>query len=133
MSIKKSHFILYGCKVNQYETNGMREKFIEKGYEIVDFNEIADIYIVNTCAVTNIADKKSRQILRRAKIHNKNAIVVAMGCYAQVAQKEIEKIQEVDLIIGNVGKKDIVEYVERFISKKQKNNIKGVVLNLQPF
>ena len=126
MSIKKSHFILYGCKVNQYETNGMREKFIEKGYEIVDFNEIADIYIVNTCAVTNIADKKSRQILRRAKIHNKNAIVVAMGCYAQVAQKEIEKIQEVDLIIGNVGKEDIVEYVERFISKKQKNNIKNI-------
>ena len=126
MSIKKSHFILYGCKVNQYETNGMREKFIEKGYEIVDFNDVADIYIVNTCAVTNIADKKSRQILRRAKIHNKNAIVVAMGCYAQVAQKEIEKIQEVDLIIGNVGKKDIVEYVERFINKKQKNNIKDI-------
>lgn len=126
MSIKKSHFILYGCKVNQYETNGMREKFIEKGYEIVDFNDVADIYIVNTCAVTNIADKKSRQILRRAKIHNKNAIVVAMGCYAQVAQKEIEKIQEVDLIIGNVGKEDIVEYVERFISKKQKNNIKNI-------
>lgn len=126
MSIKKSHFILYGCKVNQYETNGMREKFIEKGYEIVDFNDVADIYIVNTCAVTNIADKKSRQILRRAKIYNKNAIVVAMGCYAQVAQKEIEKIQEVDLIIGNVGKEDIVEYVERFISKKQKNNIKNI-------
>ena len=75
---KKQHFIHYGCKVNQYETNAMTQKYIEAGYKIVDFDEIADIYIVNTCTVTNMADRKSRQILRRAKQINPEAIIVAV-------------------------------------------------------
>ena len=103
-----------GCKVNQYETNAMAQKFIEAGYEVVQFSELADIYIVNTCTVTSIADRKSRQMLRRAKEINPNSILVACGCYAQVAADEIRKIKEVDLIIGNNEKKDIIEIIENF-------------------
>lgn len=103
-----------GCKVNQYETNAMAQKFIEAGYEVVQFSELADIYIVNTCTVTSIADRKSRQMLRRAKEINPNSVLVACGCYAQVAADEIRKIKEVDLIIGNNEKKDIIEIIENF-------------------
>ena len=72
------HFIHYGCKVNQYETNGMAQKFIENGYEVVEFDEKADVYVVNTCTVTNISDRKSRQMLRRAKEINPDSIIVAV-------------------------------------------------------
>ena len=98
----------------------MIQNFINKGYEIVSFEEFANIYIVNTCTVTNMSDRKSRQILRRAKEINKNAVVVAIGCYAQVAKDELEKIKEIDLVLGNSNKKDIVNKIERFI----KDNIK---------
>lgn len=111
---KKVAFFSLGCKVNQYETNAMAQKFIEAGYEVVQFSELADIYIVNTCTVTSIADRKSRQMLRRAKEINPNSILVACGCYAQVAADEIRKIKEVDLIIGNNEKKDIIEIIENF-------------------
>ena len=107
-------FILYGCKVNQYETNAMKQKFIEKGYFIKEFNESADIYVVNTCTVTNMADRKSRQIFRRAKQLNSNAILVVVGCYAQVAKKELETIDEIDLVLGNNEKNDIVNCVEEY-------------------
>ena len=119
--MKKVSFYTLGCKVNQYETNAMTQKFIEAGYEIVDLNEnIADIYIVNTCTVTNMSDRKSRQVLRRLKDKNKDAIVVAVGCYAQVAKKELEDIPEIDIALGNEEKNDIVQYVERFILEKNK-------------
>ena len=119
--MKKVSFYTLGCKVNQYETNAMTQKFQEAGYEIVNMNEsIADIYIVNTCTVTNMSDRKSRQILRRLKDKNKDAIVVAVGCYAQVAKQELEDMQEIDIALGNEEKKDIVQYVERFISEKNK-------------
>lgn len=98
--------------MNQYETNGMIQKFIDCGYEIVEFHEKADIYIVNTCTVTNISDRKSRQMLRRAKEMNKDALIVAVGCYVQVAQSEVEKMSEIDLCLGTNEKKDIVKYVE---------------------
>lgn len=121
---KKVAFVSLGCKVNQYETNAMSQEFIEAGYEVVDFNDIADIYIVNTCTVTNIADRKSRQMLRRVKDNNKDAILVASGCYAQVGKQELEKIEEIDLIIGNNEKKDIVRIIENYQSAKlqQLNN-----------
>lgn len=121
---KKVAFVSLGCKVNQYETNAMSQEFIEAGYEVVDFNDIADIYIVNTCTVTNIADRKSRQMLRRVKDNNKDAILVASGCYAQVGKQELEKIEEIDLIIGNNEKKDIVRIIENYQSAKlqQSNN-----------
>lgn len=121
---KKVAFVSLGCKVNQYETNAMSQEFIEAEYEVVDFNDIADIYIVNTCTVTNIADRKSRQMLRRVKDNNKDAILVASGCYAQVGKQELEKIEEIDLIIGNNEKKDIVRIIENYQSAKlqQLNN-----------
>ena len=89
--MKRVNFYTLGCKVNQYETNAMIQKFQEAGYEVV--NDIADIYIVNTCTVTNIADRKSRQMLRRVKENNKNAILVATGCYAQVGKNELNRIE----------------------------------------
>ena len=119
--MKKVSFYTLGCKVNQYETNAMTQKFQEAGYKIVNMNsEIADIYIVNTCTVTNMSDRKSRQVLRRLKDKNKDAIVVAVGCYAQVAKQELENMLEIDIALGNEEKNDIVQYVERFILEKNK-------------
>ena len=118
--MKKVAFCTLGCKVNQYETNGMIQKFKEANYEIVDFDKYADIYIINTCTVTNMADKKSRQMLRRAKELNKDSCVVAVGCYAQVAEDVLEKIEEIDLILGNNEKADIVKYIENFLKTKHK-------------
>ena len=115
---KKVAFVSLGCKVNQYETNAMSQEFIQAGYEVVDFNDVADIYIVNTCTVTNIADRKSRQMLRRVKEINSEAVLVACGCYAQVGKEELEKIEDIDLIIGNNEKKDIVEIVENYRQEK---------------
>ena len=92
--MKKVAFYTLGCKVNQYETNAMIEKFINSNYTIVDFESIADIYVINTCTVTNMADRKSRQIIRRTKELNPKSILMVTGCYAQVASKELEKINE---------------------------------------
>lgn len=116
--VKKVAFCSLGCKVNQYETNAMAQKFIEHGYEVVEFDEYADVYIVNTCTVTNVADRKSRQMLRRAKEINKDATLVACGCYAQVAKDELKKIPEIDVIIGNNEKNDIIQIVENHVSQK---------------
>ena len=118
--MSKVAFITLGCKVNQYETNAMAQEFLEKSYEVVEHTEIADIYVINTCTVTNMSDRKSRQMLRRVKELNENAVVVACGCYAQVAKSELEKIEEVDLILGNNEKKNIVELVEKFVKTKKK-------------
>ena len=124
----KVAFYTLGCKVNQYETNGMIQAFKTKGYDIVNFDEKADIYIVNTCTVTNIADRKSRQVLSRAKKENKDAIVVACGCYAQVSKDKLDLDKEIDLVIGNTEKKDIVKYIEDYIDSKSKvKNIDDVL------
>ena len=125
--MKTVAFITLGCKVNQYETNAMTQQFIEKGYEVVDHIKKADIYIVNTCTVTNMSDRKSRQMLRRVKELNKEAIVVACGCYAQVAKEELEKIEEINLVLGNNEKKNIVEYVETYIHHQTLNEIEDVM------
>ena len=117
---KKVAFITLGCKVNQYESNAMAQKFIEAGYNICDIKEKPDIVVVNTCTVTNIADRKSRQILRRAKEENKNTIVVATGCYVQIAKDNVDKIEEIDLSLGNVEKDKIVQIVEDYINKNKK-------------
>lgn len=127
---KKVAFHTLGCKTNQYETNGMIQKFKEANYEIVDFEEVADIYIINTCTVTNMSDRKSRQMLRRAKEINKNAIVVAAGCYAQVAKPDLEKIEEIDFILGTNEKSRIVEYIENFLqSRENKVELEDVLHN----
>ena len=115
---KSVAFISLGCKVNQYETNAMSQDFIKAGYEVKEFTDNADIYIVNTCTVTNIADRKSRQMLRRVKEINPEAVLVATGCYAQVGKEELEKIEDIDLIIGNNEKKDIVQIIEDYQNEK---------------
>ena len=118
-------FITLGCKVNQYETNAMAQKFLEKGYKVLEENngeieENPDVCIINTCTVTNMSDRKSRQMLRKMKEKNKNTIVVAVGCYAQVAKEELSKIPEIDLVLGNNEKVEIVKYVEEYIKEKVK-------------
>ena len=113
-------FITLGCKVNQYETNAMIQEFIENGYKIVDHTKKADIYVINTCTVTNMSDRKSRQMLRRVKHLNPNSIVVATGCYVQVAKTEIEDIEEINIILGNNEKKEIVKYVENYLNDKNR-------------
>ena len=115
---KKVAFCTLGCKVNQYETNAMIESFINSNYEIVNFEDKADIYVINTCTVTNMSDKKSRQMIRKAKQLNPKSVVVAVGCYAQVSKEKLEEIEEVDLILGNNEKKDVVKYVEEFEKEK---------------
>ena len=106
-----------GCKVNAYETEAMRELLCKSGYEIVSFDEVADIYIINTCTVTNIADRKSRQMLHKAKKLNKEAIIVAAGCYAQTSTEDLEKDESIDIIVGNDMKKDIVNIIESYTYK----------------
>ncbi len=118
--LKKAAFYTLGCKVNQYETNAMIEEFKNANYEIVEYEEFADVYIVNTCTVTNMSDRKSRQILRRAKEINPGAILCAVGCYAQVAKDELAKIDEIDLILGNNDKKHILAKIEDFEKKRTK-------------
>ena len=115
--MRKVAFYTLGCKVNQYETNAMAEQFIKSNYKIVDFEEVADIYVINTCTVTNMSDRKSRQIIRRVKQINPDSILAVTGCYAQVAANELENIEEIDLIIGNTEKKDIVEIIENYTEK----------------
>ena len=106
-----------GCKVNAYETEAMQEMLENHGYEIVPFKEGADIYIINTCTVTNMADRKSRQMLHRAKKMNPGAIVVATGCYVQAQEKNGEIDECIDVVIGNNKKKDIIEILEQHIKK----------------
>lgn len=108
-----------GCKVNGYEMDAMQQMLQERGYKIVPFDEEADIYIVNTCTVTNIADRKSRQMLHKAKKRNPEATVVAVGCYVQAGCEEALKDSGADLAIGNNKKKDLAEILEKFLEKKE--------------
>ena len=109
----------------------MAEQFINNNYEIVNFEEFADVYIINTCTVTNMSDRKSRQIIRRAKQINPNSILVATGCYAQTAKEELEKITDIDLIVGNTEKKDIVKIVEEYRDNKNRERVKMSDINKQ--
>ena len=118
MENKTVAFCTLGCKVNQYETNAMIQEFMKDGYKIAEFDEKADVYIVNTCTVTNMADRKSRQMLRRVKELNSKAILVAVGCYAQVAKDELEKIPEIDLILGTNEKKNIFGLVDEMLNER---------------
>ena len=110
-----------GCKVNSYETEAMRQALEENGYEIVAFSEKADVYIINTCTVTNMADRKSRQMLHKAKKLNKDAVVVAVGCYVQAAGEELQKDEAIDIIIGNNNKSDIVSILDAYYETEDNN------------
>ena len=107
-----------GCKVNSYEIDVMQQMLQKNGYQIVDFEQKADIYVVNTCSVTSIADRKSRQMLHKAKKNNPDSIVVAVGCYVQTGTEAILKDEGIDLAIGNNKKKDIVEILEQFLLER---------------
>ena len=104
-----------GCKVNAYETEAMQEMLEHAGYEIVPFQEGADIYVINTCTVTNIADRKSRQMLHRAKKLNPESVVVAAGCYVQVASEELKKDASVDIVIGNNKKAELADILDEYL------------------
>ena len=116
----KAAFLTLGCKVNQYETDAMRELLEAAGYDIVDFKERADVYIINTCSVTNMADRKSRQMIHRARKKNPDAVVVAAGCYVQAAENELKEKGIADVLIGNNKKKDIVRILEEYFQKGEK-------------
>lgn len=109
----KVAFATLGCRVNQYESEAMAEKFIKSGYDIVNFEEVADIYVINTCTVTNMSDKKSRQMISRAKRRNKEAIIAAVGCYSQIAPDKVAEIGDVDVVLGTRNKGEIVYWVNR--------------------
>ena len=117
--MRKAALHKLGCKVNAYETEAMQQMLEDAGYEIVPFREGADVYVINTCSVTNVADKKSRQMLHRAKKMNPSAVVVAAGCYVQAAGEELKKDEAVDLVIGNNRKKDLVEVLERYFNEHE--------------
>jgi threonylcarbamoyladenosine tRNA methylthiotransferase MtaB len=120
---KSAAFLTLGCKVNSYETEAMRGMFEAAGYDIVDFKDIADVYVVNTCTVTNIADRKSRQMLHQAKRRNPQAIIAAVGCYVQAAEDVLLADSAVDLVIGNNKKSDIVTMVERCWDSNDKEEL----------
>ena len=119
----KVSFYTLGCKVNLYETETIMNKFKKKGYEIVDFNDKADIVVINTCTVTNTSDKKSRNIIRQAVKNNDGAIIVVMGCYSQVRSEDIKEIDGVNIIIGNTNKSKVVELVEDYIKNRENKTL----------
>lgn len=108
-------FCTLGCKVNQYETDAMRGNFEAEGYEVKEFSQEASVYVINTCTVTNMADRKSRQMMHRAKKKNPDGIIVAVGCYVQAAKEQLEEDTLIDLVIGNNMKSQVVQIVERYI------------------
>ncbi len=122
-----------GCKVNAYETEAMQQMLEEAGYEIVDFNEKADIYVVNTCSVTNMADRKSRQMLHRAKKKNPNSIVIAAGCYAQTKTNEARLDETVDILIGNNQKQNLIEAVYAYEKNKKQTESIVNINDKQPY
>ncbi len=114
----KAAYYTLGCKVNQYDTQVMRDRLEDAGYQTVPFNEVADVYIVNTCTVTQISDKKSRQMISRAKRNQPGSILVVCGCFSQVAPKAAATLEGVDIVLGTSNRKDILTYIQDF---KQNN------------
>ena len=125
--MKKAASFALGCKVNQYESEAIAELFQEKGYEIVGIDEEADVYVINTCTVTNFGDKKSRQLIRKVKRQNENAIVAVVGCYAQTAPQELMKVEGVNLVLGTKDRAQIVEMVENY---KAENGVESHVSDI---
>ena len=126
----KVAFATLGCRVNQYESEAMAEKFIREGYEVVDFDQFSDVYVINTCTVTNMGDKKSRQIISRARRKNPEAIIAAVGCYSQMSPKEVSEIPGVDVVLGTRNKGDVVYYVHKAKDEgKSQVHVQGVLQN----
>ncbi len=123
-------FHTLGCKVNQYETEGIWQSFKDQGYERVDFESIADIYVINTCTVTNTGDKKSRQVIRRAIRKNPEAVVCVTGCYAQVSPGEVMEIPGVDVVVGTQDRAKMIDYIEQHIETREPvNGVSNIMKN----
>lgn len=129
----RAAFTTLGCRVNQYESEAMAEKFIAEGYEIVPFDSKAEVYVINTCTVTSMGDKKSRQMINRAKRENPEATIVVVGCYSQIAPKEVSSIEGVDVVLGTRNKGDIVYWVNRAMSEGKQIIEVGEVLKNKKF
>jgi threonylcarbamoyladenosine tRNA methylthiotransferase MtaB len=126
-------FHTLGCKVNQYETEGIMSQFEDKGYKVVDFHDFAQIYIINTCIVTNIAEKKSRQMISKARTQNPDAIIVVIGCYAQNAKDNLEESLGVNIVIGNTKKNEVLQLVEDYLITRHKLNLVESINNCNSF
>ena len=126
-------FTTLGCKVNQYETETIEGLFKQRGYEVTGFDQPADVYVINTCSVTHLGERKSRQLIRRAARSNPGATVVVTGCYAQAAPEQIEKIEGVDLIVGTQQRHRIVELAEEAAAKHAQINAVGDIMSAQEF
>lgn len=124
--MKKAALHNLGCKVNAYETEAMQHLLEEAGYEIVPFTQKADVYVINTCSVTNMADRKSRQMLHKAKKNNPDSIVVAAGCYVQTSEKEVLNDLSVDIVIGNDRKHDLVRLLEEYSLDSVNNTVDDI-------
>ena len=131
--MKTAAFHTLGCKVNTYDTESMMELFEKAGYEIVDFNGESDVYIINTCTVTNVGERKSRQMIRKAKRVNPNAVVAVTGCYAQTSPEELKEIPEINLIVGNQDRHRIVELVEKVKHNGQNINIVQDIMKVREY
>lgn len=130
---KKFAIFTLGCKVNTYESEAVKKQFENNGYVCVDFDEFADVYIINTCTVTHLGDRKSRQMIRRTKQINADSTLVVMGCYAQVAPSDISKISEVDIIIGTDKKAYVYDSVAEFLENKERLNLVCDINNKHDF
>lgn len=133
MTARRVAFHTLGCKVNQNEAEAMENIFRKSGYETVDFHEAADVYVIHTCTVTHLGDRKSRQMIRRAVRQNPDAVVVVSGCYAQVAPQEVMDIPGVDLVIGTQARSQIVNLVERVMEERQPLNVVEDILRTKDF
>ncbi len=131
--MSKIAFTTLGCKVNLYDSEAMAELFAEKGYEIADFDEVADIYVINTCTVTNFGDKKSRQMIRRARRRNPDSIIVATGCYAQVSPETVAGIDGINIVIGTKDRSKVVEIVENYRAEQGVLNAVGDIKGEKEF
>ena len=112
--MSKVAFHTLGCKVNTYETEVMKKALEAAGYTCVEFNDVADVYVINTCSVTDVADSKSRQMIHRAKKLNPDAMVVAAGCYVQASYEKLAEDETIDILVGNNCKRDIVDIAESY-------------------
>lgn len=125
--MKKAALHNLGCKVNAYETEAMQELLEKNGYEIVPFHDLADVYVINTCSVTNMADRKSRQMIHRARKQNPDAVIVAAGCYVQ-AQADMGELDEnIDIVIGNNKKKDLIRLLEEYFKEDIPEQMQEVI------
>ena len=130
---KKVSFITLGCKVNQYDSDAMRSLFIRNGYKVAKENENADVYVINTCSVTSIGDRKSRQMVRRIRREHPGAVIAAAGCYAQLAPDVFVQMGDVDVIVGIQNRSHIVEYVEEAAAEKKTLNAVGDIMAVTDF